>query len=45
LPVPSGLPDNAGFSAMQARAWSLLWPVLVATILAGVTWQIARLRK
>jgi hypothetical protein len=30
---------------MQAHAWSLLWPVLVATILAGVTWQIARLRK
>ncbi|MDR9424330.1 MAG: complex I subunit 5 family protein [Marinobacter sp.] len=45
LPVPSGLPDNAGFAAMQAHAWSLLWPVLAATILAGVTWHLARLRK
>ncbi len=45
LPVPSGLPEKSGFAAMQAHAWSLLWPVLVATILAGVAWQIPRLRK
>ncbi|MFO8140466.1 MAG: complex I subunit 5 family protein [Marinobacter sp.] len=45
LPLPPGLPAIPWFAVMQAQAWSLLWPVLVATLLAGVAWQIARRRK
>ncbi|GGC60631.1 complex I subunit 5 family protein [Marinobacter halophilus] len=45
LPLPPGLPVKPWFAVMQAQAWSLLWPVLVATLLAGVAWQIAQRRK
>ncbi|MDR9426117.1 MAG: complex I subunit 5 family protein [Marinobacter sp.] len=45
LPMPSGLPGNTGFMAMQAQAWGLLWPLIVATMLAVVAWQLGRLRR
>lgn len=45
LPLPSGLPAKAWVSAMLDQAWALVWPVIVATILAGLVWRINRRGK